>query len=196
MGLFLASCFFPLFIVWQRLTDYDRAEDKDNDELLRHVVVFCLANNFKIARLRNYALRHFEAKVREFWPVRADIFCLIIKNIYFNTTPENGDILRESVVKFVVYNPTQFFQESCFYDVARWDPEFGEACIRELAGAVERPVCPGFADDERSSSISSDESESEYKEGDEEEDDDEDDEGKMSNEQEEADVKIKEEPEE
>lgn len=163
--------------------------------------MFCLANNFKIARLRKYALRCFEDKVREFWPIRADIFCLIIKNIYYNTDQEDGDILRESVVKFVVYNPTQFFQESCFYQVAQWDPEFGEACIRELAGAVERPVSPGFADDERSSSISSDESGSEYEEGegddddDDEDEDDEYDEEKMKEEQEEAEVKIKEEPE-
>lgn len=93
----------------------------DDDELLKDVRVYALANYFIVEGLKDFALQRFQAKVEKLWLSEKLVDC--IRNIYDSTSDPDCK-MRKTVVNTVYVHIDDLWQRKSLQDLLRDGGDF------------------------------------------------------------------------
>lgn len=93
--------------------------------------VFCLADYFLIANLKEYALKRFTAKVQKLWV--SDRFSACVENVFNSTTRNGGESLRRAVVSVAKDHISELLAKQPFEALLYEGGDFGVDLVRMMS---------------------------------------------------------------
>ncbi|KAF2967244.1 hypothetical protein GQX73_g6308 [Xylaria multiplex] len=107
----------------------------DDDELVKHIRVYVIAEFFMLDDLKRLALQKFKLKLQNLWV--SELFVACIREIYASTT-ESEEGLRSAVVSVAYNYQTELWQKKPFRDLIYDGGDFAVDLVGKYAAGKHR----------------------------------------------------------